>query len=354
MDHAARVRRQWGTERRAGAAPVMHPVPSRRAMSGARFALFLTIAAWVAYFGEQVRRYVDHPFGVRGTVEAVVYLLLVTLLTASAVGYLLARLGHLQRVRAHRREPRAVIDAAFDESNPTLTAIVPSYQEDHRVIRQTLLSAALQEFPNLRVVLLIDDPPAPTSDLASGSSPRRAPCRARSPRCSSCLARRFEEALDAFETSRRRARAVAEDVELLAATYYRRRLLAPPHRPRTRSYRPRRRVPRERDRPGPRDRPRDGRRCAARRGRRERRDQRRAHAPALPAPRVDLPGRAVELRAQAVRLALARAEQGDEPQQLHRPDGRPLPHPRDRRAGALPCRSAAGTSISRCRTPTTC
>ena len=42
-----------------------------------------------------------------------------------------------------------------------------------------------------------------------------------------------------------------------------------------------------------------------------------------------------ELRAQALRVALARAEQGDEPQQLHRPDGRQLRRARDaRRHGA--------------------
>ena len=38
---------------------------------------------------------------------------------------------------------------------------MPSYQEDARVIRNTLLSAALQEYPHTRIVLLIDDPPAP-------------------------------------------------------------------------------------------------------------------------------------------------------------------------------------------------
>ncbi|HEX5140850.1 MAG TPA: glycosyltransferase family 2 protein, partial [Dehalococcoidia bacterium] len=38
---------------------------------------------------------------------------------------------------------------------------IPSYREDVRVIRQTLLSAALQEYPHLRVVLLLDDPPNP-------------------------------------------------------------------------------------------------------------------------------------------------------------------------------------------------
>ncbi|MDO9176147.1 MAG: glycosyltransferase family 2 protein, partial [Actinomycetota bacterium] len=49
---------------------------------------------------------------------------------------------------------------------PTVTVLVPSYQEDERVIRTTLLSAALQEHPHLRVVLLIDDPPNPTSASA--------------------------------------------------------------------------------------------------------------------------------------------------------------------------------------------
>ena len=82
------ARRQWGTERTSGAAPIMHAIPSRSAMSAARFALFLTVAAWLAYFVEQVHRYFDHPYGLRGTIEAAVYLLLVSLLTLSAIAYL--------------------------------------------------------------------------------------------------------------------------------------------------------------------------------------------------------------------------------------------------------------------------
>ena len=49
---------------------------------------------------------------------------------------------------------------------PTLTTIIPSYQEDARVIRNTLLSAALQEYPDKRVVLLIDDPFVPKTAKA--------------------------------------------------------------------------------------------------------------------------------------------------------------------------------------------
>ena len=198
----------------------MHAVPTRRAMSGARFALFLTVAAWVAYFVEQVRRYLDHPFGARGTIEAVVYLLLVTLLTASATAYLLARLGYLQRVRDHRRAPRALIDAAFDESNPTLTVIVPSYREQPHVIRQTLLTAALQEFPSLRLVLLIDDPPNPQDPEAvrlleqARALPEQIAALLEPPR------RQFEVALDAFESTAAAGSPItAADIQRCASAY---------------------------------------------------------------------------------------------------------------------------------------
>jgi cellulose synthase (UDP-forming) len=217
--HEPRMRRQWGTERTSGAAPIMHAIPSRSAMSGARFALFLTLAAWLAYFVEQVRRYVDHPYGLRGTIEAAVYLLLVSLLTLSAVAYLLARLGHLQRVRSHRRTPRAVIDALFDVTNPTLTAIIPSYKEERRVIRQTLLSAALQEFPNIRVVLLIDDPPNTTDPDAmrqldeARALPDEIALMLDPPR------RRFEHALDTYESTPTGTSVRGEDIGRLAACY---------------------------------------------------------------------------------------------------------------------------------------
>jgi cellulose synthase/poly-beta-1,6-N-acetylglucosamine synthase-like glycosyltransferase len=40
---------------------------------------------------------------------------------------------------------------------PSLLCLVPSYKEELRTVRQTVL-AALQEYPDRRVVLLIDDP----------------------------------------------------------------------------------------------------------------------------------------------------------------------------------------------------
>ena len=72
--------------------------------------------------------------------------------------YQVSRLSCLRRVRAHgaggRSEPDAFSDAA-------VAILVPSYKEEPAVVRQTLLSAALQNHPNRRVALLIDDPPDP-------------------------------------------------------------------------------------------------------------------------------------------------------------------------------------------------
>src|SRR3954447_15813867 len=44
-----------------------------------------------------------------------------------------------------------------------VVVLVPSYKEDAHVVRQTLLSAVLQDHPNKEVVLLIDDPPLPST-----------------------------------------------------------------------------------------------------------------------------------------------------------------------------------------------
>jgi cellulose synthase/poly-beta-1,6-N-acetylglucosamine synthase-like glycosyltransferase/peptidoglycan/xylan/chitin deacetylase (PgdA/CDA1 family) len=50
-----------------------------------------------------------------------------------------------------------------------LTVLVPSFREEERVVRQTLMSAALLEYPRRRVVLLIDDSPTPFDASAAAA-----------------------------------------------------------------------------------------------------------------------------------------------------------------------------------------
>jgi len=161
-------RKQWGRDRRTEALPVVpRPVSDRRVAMG-RLAIIVTVLAWTGYL---VTWAFEDFFkaGYEGAVprtEAVLYLLIVTLLTVSALAYLLSRLGFFYRTRTHHRPGRAVLDQFYDGTTPSLTTIIPSYQEDARVIRSTLLSAALQEYPDKRVVLLIDDPFVPKTAVA--------------------------------------------------------------------------------------------------------------------------------------------------------------------------------------------
>jgi len=128
-----------------------------------RLAIIVTAVGWLAYLGTWLANnfFNGQPINTRNKAEAALYLLIITLLTASSLAYLVSRLGFFYRALGHHRTPRATVDEFFDRSMPTLTVLVPSYQEDARVIRNTLLSAALQEYPYKRIVLLIDDPPVP-------------------------------------------------------------------------------------------------------------------------------------------------------------------------------------------------
>ncbi len=158
-------RRQWGSDRRDQPLPTVAPPVSDLRITTGRMAIVLTVSAWFTYVVLTiVQQFVEgEASSARLVIEALVYIVVVTALTASAMAYLITRIGFFYRSRSHRRAPRAAIDHFFTQSVPTVTVLVPSYQEDERVIRTTLLSAALQEHPYLRVVLLIDDPPTPTS-----------------------------------------------------------------------------------------------------------------------------------------------------------------------------------------------
>ena len=163
--HASGQRRQWGSDRRTQPLPPVAPPASDRQITLGRLGIVFTLLAWAAYILVTViSQFINRGFqGMRFTSETVIYVVIMSFLTFSSLMYLVARQGSLYRSRAHRRVPRAVIDDAFDSALPTMTVLVPSYREQIATIRKTLLSAALQEYPYLRIVLLLDDPPNPGS-----------------------------------------------------------------------------------------------------------------------------------------------------------------------------------------------
>ncbi|MGG5753416.1 glycosyltransferase family 2 protein [Zafaria sp. Z1313] len=162
-NHLGGRRRQWGAERRSEPLSLMHPTPSSRKIAWGRVAITVTVLAWIGYVITTIlRQLADNPYaGFRFQFEATLYLVVVTFLTFSALMYLVARQGALHRFAEHRRVPRGELDRHFRDYEHGVTVLVPSYAEEPGVVRATLWSAALQEFPDLRIVLLIDDDPFP-------------------------------------------------------------------------------------------------------------------------------------------------------------------------------------------------
>lgn len=110
-----------------------------------------TTVAWTAIEQSRVDR----------LCEAILFGLLAGFLIYGNLCYQMARLGRLKRTFEHRLSRVKTPQPFVRYRAPALTVLVPSYKEEIPVIRQTLLSAALQDYPNKRVVLLLDDPPKP-------------------------------------------------------------------------------------------------------------------------------------------------------------------------------------------------
>jgi cellulose synthase/poly-beta-1,6-N-acetylglucosamine synthase-like glycosyltransferase len=105
------------------------------------------------------------------------FCLILAALIGGGLVYQITRLGYIHRRRQHQPASQDALETIFDAPAPPLLIMVPSYREEPRVIWWTMISAALQEYPNRRVVLLIDDPVAPDNpEQATGlEKARRTP-----------------------------------------------------------------------------------------------------------------------------------------------------------------------------------
>ncbi|KKS93675.1 MAG: Glycosyltransferase-like protein probably involved in cell wall biogenesis [Candidatus Collierbacteria bacterium GW2011_GWB1_44_6] len=161
-------KRQWGAEIDTTPLPIVHDKPSNNKIALSRLAIVCTAIFWIMYATSVVvRQLIEGPKNYHFTIEIFGYFVVVTFLTFSAFMYLIAREGAFQRFSKHVRVARALLDKFFAKNQPAITVLIPSYSEEPQVIRKTLLSAALQEYPHIRIVLLVDDNPftTKTTDL---------------------------------------------------------------------------------------------------------------------------------------------------------------------------------------------
>ena len=221
MSAAARTthpgpRRQWGSEKPRPPLPAVEtPASNVRTWMGG-LAIAGTILAWLAYMMLTIVNGVAdndvHPMP--PVWQTVFYVLLMSLLTFSALMYLMARQGAMYRSRVHQRAPRADLEKHFADIDPSITVLIPSYAEEPSVVRSTVISAALQEFPNIRIVLLIDDPPQPKDEHARVILEG---CRALPEQINTWLAE--PAAMFTGPTVRRRGNASADEVLMVADEY---------------------------------------------------------------------------------------------------------------------------------------
>lgn len=132
------------------------------------------------------------------------FIIIVAFLIYGGLVYQLTRLAYLRRRIRHCPMPRDQLETLYDNSAPQLAILVPSYKEDERVILQTLMSAALQEYPNRRVVLLIDDPCPPRSAADAAALAMACELPRRIQKLFTLPSQLFDSALAHFETRRAR------------------------------------------------------------------------------------------------------------------------------------------------------
>jgi cellulose synthase (UDP-forming) len=132
-----------------------------------------------------------------------VFATIVLLLVYGGLVHQWARAGYFMRLARHRPEARDVLEQVFRQvAPPPLGILIPSYKEELSVLRTTLLSAALVEYPNRHIVVLLDDPPNGSSEDILALQRARAMI-AELDRLFARIARPFRDELNAFLARRR-------------------------------------------------------------------------------------------------------------------------------------------------------
>lgn len=160
----------------------------------------LTLIAWLAVTWEtgEILWHRFHAGEIGGSLEQIVFIAIVQALIYGNFVYQFTRLGYLHRRRTHKPLSAEQREELYERDVPSLAVLVPSYKEELAVVRRTLLSAALQDYPGRRVVLLVDDPPYPgdMADRAALEAMRQLPGDLQ--RILDAAAQPYERARDAF------------------------------------------------------------------------------------------------------------------------------------------------------------
>ncbi len=147
----------------------MVPMPharSRREADIATLSLILTVGLYYLLADTLVHRVYDsYYFPHSGPFYGgLIYLGALGIVFYSVIHYHVCLIGNYKRQTHEQMPSLESVMTLYDAPAPTVTVLVPSFKEERKIMLQTLLSAALSEYPNKNVVLLIDNPQQPKDE----------------------------------------------------------------------------------------------------------------------------------------------------------------------------------------------
>ena len=127
--------------------------------------IILTIISYIVIFYDQsmmlTGQFLARNLG--KTSSILFYTLIITMFSYAIFVYHISRLYYYFDLRANLPRQEKAAAASADEIAPGVTILIPSYSEQVSVIWQTMMSAALLDYPDRRIVLLLDNPQDPAT-----------------------------------------------------------------------------------------------------------------------------------------------------------------------------------------------
>ena len=138
----------------------MKSAHSRREARIATLSLILTVVLYSVLADTLLHKVYDSYFFPNPSAfyGGLIYLGALAIVFYSVVHYHICLIGNYKRHKREQMPSFETVATIYDNPAPTLTVLVPSFKEERQIILQTLLSAALSEYPAKNVVLLIDNP----------------------------------------------------------------------------------------------------------------------------------------------------------------------------------------------------
>ncbi|WBM79833.1 hypothetical protein KIV56_16940 [Cryobacterium breve] len=163
-----------------------------------RAAIFAVVVGWAALLVVVLLRQTGFDGAPWPVLDRALSLVGWTVGAITLLCYLAARQGALIRLSEHVRVPRRVLERHFTARQGALTVLVAAgdgagARTGSNALRASLWSAALQEYPTLRVVLLLDARAEPSAQAEALQIVRRLTDALAEPRA------RFEDALFVLE-----------------------------------------------------------------------------------------------------------------------------------------------------------